>query len=85
MTVSHDILKVKHFERVEELEKELEDLKVQKKLQSEKDNDEINCLKRKVMQIEIALKAAEENVESQQQLIAELSKYKTNNSLVVRF
>lgn len=83
MAGSCDVMKVKHFERVEELEKELDHLKEEKKLQGEKDLEEINGLKRKVTQIELALKAAEENVESQQQLIDELSTYKINRKILI--
>lgn len=80
--VSYDILKVKHFEEMEELKKKLNELKEEKKLESEVNQEEINGLKRKVTQIEIALKAAEENVESQQQLITELSMYKIQTLLI---
>lgn len=73
--MSHDILKVKHSERIEELEKCLADLKEERNLETEQDHEEINALRRKVTQLEIALKAAQEDVESQQQLSAELSRY----------
>lgn len=71
----YESLKLKHYERVEELEKLLDNVKEERSLQEEEYQNEIRNLKRKLTENDTVLKAAQLDAEAQQKLNEELSKF----------
>lgn len=71
----YESLKSKFTERVEELEKLLNDIKEERSLQEEEYQNEIRELKRKLTENDTVLKAAQLDAEAQQKLNDELSMF----------
>lgn len=71
------MLKLEHFQKVEDLEKQLEDSKERSSIEDEENRSEIVTLKRKIEQMETVLEAAQQDADAHKQLAEELSNLKT--------
>lgn len=68
------MLKLEHCKEIENLEKQLEDSKERSSIEDEENKTEIVTLRRKVEQLEVVLKAAQQDADAHKQLVEELSK-----------
>lgn len=68
----YDTLKIKTGEQIQKLEKTLEDVKEETRVQEQEQRDAVPKLERKIVELETMLEAAEEDAEAQKKLAEEL-------------
>lgn len=73
VTSAHEKLKLTSAERIQELENQLNTINVEKQSLIDMKEEEVTNLKRKLNEIEIILKAAQQDAEAQHKLNEELS------------